>query len=82
MKRIAGIVILLLALLSNAHAVPPVLNSAGQVTVNGEAFDGNGLFKFATPMVVASAKQAVNVLFMGLSSWLINQYLACFTNIE
>ena len=28
-------------------AVPPVLNYAGQVTVNGEAFDGNGLFKFA-----------------------------------
>ena len=47
MKRIAGIVILLLGLLSNAHAVPPVLNYAGQVTVNGEAFDGNGLFKFA-----------------------------------
>ena len=42
MKRIAGIVILLLGLLSNAHAVPPVLNYAGQVTVNGEAFDGNG----------------------------------------
>ena len=29
------------------HAVPPVLNYAGQVAVNGEAFDGNGLFKFA-----------------------------------
>ena len=28
-------------------AVPPVLNYAGQVAVNGEAFDGNGLFKFA-----------------------------------
>ncbi|MDA8990541.1 hypothetical protein N9H45_03295 [Opitutales bacterium] len=47
MKRIVGIVILLLGLLVNAHAVPPVLNYAGQVTVNGEAFDGNGLFKFA-----------------------------------
>ena len=29
------------------QAVPPVLNYAGQVAVNGEAFDGNGLFKFA-----------------------------------
>ena len=28
-------------------AIPPVLNYAGQVAVNGEAFDGNGLFKFA-----------------------------------
>ena len=30
-----------------ADAVPPVLNYAGQVAVNGEAFEGNGLFKFA-----------------------------------
>ena len=37
----------MLGLLSNAHAVPPVINYAGQVTVNGEGFDGNGLFKFA-----------------------------------
>ena len=29
------------------HAIPPVLNYAGQVAVNGEPFDGNGLFKFA-----------------------------------
>jgi N-acetylneuraminic acid mutarotase len=29
------------------QAVPPVLNYAGQVAVNGEAYDGNGLFKFA-----------------------------------
>jgi len=28
-------------------SVPPVLNYAGQVAVNGEAFNGNGLFKFA-----------------------------------
>jgi hypothetical protein len=27
--------------------VPPVINYAGQVAVDGEAFDGNGLFKFA-----------------------------------
>ena len=37
----------LLALLAQAWSVPPVLNYAGQVAVNGEAFDGNGLFKFA-----------------------------------
>ena len=37
----------LLALLAQAWSVPPVLNYAGQVAVNGEAFNGNGLFKFA-----------------------------------
>ena len=31
----------------SVQAVPPVLNYAGQVAVNGEAFEGNGLFKFA-----------------------------------
>ena len=29
------------------HAVPAVLNYAGQVAVNGQPFDGQGLFKFA-----------------------------------
>ena len=38
---------LIMGILGNAHAVPPVLNYAGQVAINGEAFDGNGLFKFA-----------------------------------
>jgi N-acetylneuraminic acid mutarotase len=47
MKRIVGMMVLFLGLFANAHAVPPVLNYAGQVTVNGEAFDGAGLFKFA-----------------------------------
>jgi hypothetical protein len=32
---------------SATFAVPPVLNYAGQVAVNGEAFSGNGSFKFA-----------------------------------
>jgi hypothetical protein len=36
---------LLFALQSDA--VPPTLNYAGQVAVNGQAFDGQGLFKFA-----------------------------------
>ena len=27
--------------------MPPVINYAGQVTVGGEAFDGEGFFKFA-----------------------------------
>ena len=41
------ILILLFGVAISVHAVPPVLNYAGQVAVNGEAFDGNGLFKFA-----------------------------------
>ena len=36
----------LVAVLS-AHAVPPVLNYAGHVAVNGQPFEGDGLFKFA-----------------------------------
>ena len=32
---------------SSSYSVPPVINYAGQVTVDGEAFNGNGLFKFA-----------------------------------
>jgi hypothetical protein len=47
MKRLVGMMVMFLGLSLNAHAVPPVLNYAGQVTVNGEAFDGAGLFKFA-----------------------------------
>jgi hypothetical protein len=38
---------LIMVILGNTNAVPPVLNYAGQVAVNGEAFDGAGLFKFA-----------------------------------
>ena len=41
------ILILLFGVAISVYAVPPVLNYAGQVAVNGEAFDGNGLFKFA-----------------------------------
>jgi N-acetylneuraminic acid mutarotase len=41
------ILILLFGVAISVHAVPPVLNYAGQVAVNGEAFDGNGSFKFA-----------------------------------
>ncbi len=33
--------------LSSLWAVPPVLNYAGQVSVNGQAFNGEGLLKFA-----------------------------------
>ena len=33
--------------LFKVFGVPPVLNYAGQVAVEGEAFEGNGLFKFA-----------------------------------
>jgi formylglycine-generating enzyme required for sulfatase activity/uncharacterized protein YjbI with pentapeptide repeats len=38
---------LIMVILGNTNAVPPVLHYAGQVTVNREAFDGVGLFKFA-----------------------------------
>ena len=47
MNFIHKILILLFGVAISVHAVPPVLNYAGQVAVNGEAFDGNGLFKFA-----------------------------------
>ena len=47
MNLIHKILILLFGVAISVHAVPPVLNYAGQVAVNGEAFDGNGLFKFA-----------------------------------
>ena len=29
------------------YAVPPILNYAGKVTVDGEAYYGDGFFKFA-----------------------------------
>jgi N-acetylneuraminic acid mutarotase len=47
MNLIHKILILLFGVAICVQAVPPVLNYAGQVAVNGEAFDGNGLFKFA-----------------------------------
>ena len=47
MTRIVGFVTFLALAVYIAYAVPPVLNYAGQVAVNGEAFNGNGLLKFA-----------------------------------
>ena len=47
MKILVRYVLFLLLFSLSMYAVPPVLNYAGQVAVNGEAFDGNGLFKFA-----------------------------------
>ena len=47
MKSIAQILFLMLGVVISLQAVPPVLNYVGQVAVNGEAFNGNGLFKFA-----------------------------------
>ena len=47
MKSLAQMLFLMLGVVISLQAVPPVLNYAGQVAVNGEAFDGNGLFKFA-----------------------------------
>ena len=42
-----GFIFTLFFLLPTSQAIPPVLNYAGQVTVDGEPFDGAGLFKFA-----------------------------------
>jgi hypothetical protein len=47
MRRFAQILTLFMVAVLSAHAVPAVLNYAGQVAVNGQAFDGQGLFKFA-----------------------------------
>ena len=47
MKRITGFLTLFLVIFIHTQAVPPTLNYAGQVAVNGEAFNGQGLFKFA-----------------------------------
>ena len=47
MKSIGQILFLMLGVVISIQAVPPVLNYAGQVAVNGEPFNGNGLFKFA-----------------------------------
>ena len=37
----------MLGVVISLQAVPPVLNYAGQVAVNGQPFEGEGLFKFA-----------------------------------
>jgi hypothetical protein len=47
MKSICFAVLTLSFFVSSIYSVPPVINYAGQVAVDGEAFDGNGLFKFA-----------------------------------
>ena len=47
MRRFRQILTLFMIALLSAHAVPAVLNYAGQVAVNGQPFDGQGLFKFA-----------------------------------
>jgi hypothetical protein len=47
MKSICFAILSLSLFVSSGYSVPPVINYAGQVAVDGEAFDGNGLFKFA-----------------------------------
>ena len=47
MNFIRQILILFFGLVISVKAVPPVLNYAGQVAVDGKSFDGYGLFKFA-----------------------------------
>ena len=46
MKFIGQILFLMLGVVISLQAVPPVLNYAGQVAVNGQPFEGEGLFKF------------------------------------
>ena len=48
MKLIGQILFLMLGVVISLQAVPPVLNYAGQVAVNGQPFEGEGLFKFAS----------------------------------
>jgi hypothetical protein len=47
MKSLCFAILSLSLFVSSGYSVPPVINYAGQVAVDGEAFDGNGLFKFA-----------------------------------
>ena len=47
MKLISFAFLLLPFLVSGIQAAPPLINYAGQVAVDGEAFTGNGSFKFA-----------------------------------
>ena len=47
MRFLSVLSFLFLIFALRADAVPPVLNYAGQVAVNGEAFNGTGQFKFA-----------------------------------
>ena len=47
MRRLRQILTLFMVTLLSTHAVPAVLNYAGQVGVNGQPFNGQGLFKFA-----------------------------------
>ena len=47
MRRFGQTLTLFMVAVLSAHAVPVILNYAGQVGVNGQPFDGQGLFKFA-----------------------------------
>ena len=47
MWKPVGFLLFLTSLASIVYAVPPVLNYAGQVSVDGEPFEGSGFFKFA-----------------------------------
>ena len=47
MCRITSLFIVHILWILEAFSVPPTINYAGQVSVNGQPFDGQGLFKFA-----------------------------------
>ena len=47
MTRVICFATLFIGIVLNSNAVPPVINYAGQVSVDGEPFEGTGSFKFA-----------------------------------
>ena len=67
MKYIGHMLLLMLGIVVSTQAFPPVLNYAGQVAVNGEAFDGNGLFKFDLVLLKLSTGKEIGKLVNKLS---------------
>ena len=53
-------ILFLVISLPHLNAAPPIINYAGQVAVNDEAFDGTGLFKFA---IVSTTGETVTSLW-------------------
>lgn len=57
MRFLSVLSFLFLIFALRADAVPPVLNYAGQVAVNGEAFEGNGGYSIIYPMTTPTNKK-------------------------
>ena len=71
MKRITAWLATFLLWMTYAHAVPPVLNYAGKVAVDGEAYDGDGFFKFALVNEDFYAKKS----FLKPQDFLVKSYI-------